>query len=82
MSGLVNTEMSNDAARVPGIGNVPVLGRLFRSDSFRSGRTDLVILVTPTITDPGSTINRERIEKGMDIRERFERKLSNQDIID
>ncbi len=82
MSGLVNTEMSNDATKVPGIGNVPVLGRLFRSDSFRSGRTDLVILVTPTISDPSSTINRERIDKGMDMRERFERKLSNQDIID
>jgi pilus assembly protein CpaC len=82
MSGLVNTEMSNDATRVPGISNVPVLGRLFRSDNFKSGRTDLVILVTPTINDPSSTINRERIEKGMDIRERFERKLSNKDIVD
>ncbi len=82
MSGLVNSTMSNDSTRVPGLGNIPVLGRLFRSDGFRSGRTDLVILVTPTIFDPTSTINRERIEKGMDMRERFERKLSNQDIID
>lgn len=82
MSGLVNTEMSNDTSRVPGIGNVPVLGRLFRSDNFKSGRTDLVILVTPTITDPASTINRERIEKGMDMRGRFEKKLNNQDIVD
>lgn len=82
MSGLVNSTMSNDSTRVPGLGDIPVLGRLFRSDGFRSGRTDLVILVTPTIFDPASTINRERIEKGMDMRERFERKLSNQDIID
>jgi pilus assembly protein CpaC len=82
MSGLVNTQMSNDATKVPGLSNIPVLGHLFRSDNFNSGRTDLVILVTPTITDPSSTINRERIEKGMDIRERFERKLSNKDIID
>jgi len=82
MSGLVNTEMSNDATKVPGISRIPVLGRLFRSDSFRNGRTDLVVLVTPTIFDPASTINRERIEKGMDIRESFERKLNNQDIID
>lgn len=82
MSGLVNTDMSNDASKVPGLSNIPVLGSLFRSDNFKSGRTDLVILVTPTIFDPSSTINRERLEKGMDIRERFERKLSNQDIID
>ncbi|GGI18505.1 type II and III secretion system protein family protein [Oxalicibacterium faecigallinarum] len=82
MSGLVNTEMSNDATKVPGISRIPVLGRLFRSDSFRNGRTDLVVLVTPTIFDPTSTLNRERIEKGMDIRESFERKLNNQDIVD
>jgi pilus assembly protein CpaC len=82
MSGLVNTQMSNDATKVPGLSNIPVLGHLFRSDNFNSGRSDLVILVTPTITDPSSTINRERLEKGMDIRERFERKLSNKDIID
>jgi len=82
MSGLVNTEMSNDTTRVPGIGNLPILGRLFRSDNFKSGRTDLIVLVTPTVVDPGSTINRERIEKGMDIRERFERKLNNKDIVD
>lgn len=82
MSGLVNMTMSNDSARVPGIGDVPVLGRLFRSDGFRSGRTDLVILVTPTVIDPASTINRERIDKSMDMRERFERKLNKQDIVD
>lgn len=82
MSGLVNNEMSNDASKVPGISSIPVLGRLFRSDNFKSGRTDLVVLVTPTIFDPASTINRERIEKGMDMRESFERKLNNQDIID
>ena len=52
MSGLVNTDMSNDATKVPGISSIPVLGRLFRSDNFKSGRTDLVVLVTPTIVDP------------------------------
>ncbi|HWT71946.1 MAG TPA: pilus assembly protein N-terminal domain-containing protein [Oxalicibacterium sp.] len=82
MSGLVNTDMSNDATKVPGISNIPVLGRLFRSDNFKSGRTDLVVLVTPTIVDPSSTINRERIDKVMDIRESFERKLNNKDLID
>lgn len=82
MSGLVNSDMLNDASRVPGLGNIPVIGRLFRSDKFSSGRTDLVILVTPTVTDPASTINRERLDKGMDMRERFERKLSNKDIVD
>jgi pilus assembly protein CpaC len=82
MSGLVSNDMLNGASKLPGISNIPVIGHLFRSDNFSSGRTDLVILVTPTITDPSSTINRERLDKGMDIRERFEQKLSNKDIID
>jgi pilus assembly protein CpaC len=82
MSGLVSKDMSNDSTRIPGIGDVPVLGRLFRSDNFKSGRTDLIILVTPTIFDPASTTNRERVEKGIDMRGRFEKKLNNQDIVD
>ncbi len=82
LSGLVNSEMTNDTTRVPGISNLPVIGRLFRSDNFKSGRTDLVILVTPNVFDPASTVNRERVEKGMDMRQRFERKLNNQDIVD
>ena len=82
MSGLVNTDMTKDASKVPGLGDIPVLGALFRSENFKSGRTDLVILVTPAVYDPNSTVNRERIEKGLDIRKRFDRQLSGRDIVD
>ncbi|WP_179958264.1 type II and III secretion system protein family protein [Chitinimonas arctica] len=82
MSGLVNSEMSKDLTRVPGLGSLPILGSLFRSEGFRNNRTDLVILVTPTVVDPNSTINRERIEKSDGIRERFERSLGKSDILD
>lgn len=82
MSGLVNVDMTTDTSRVPGISEVPVLGRLFRSDGFKSGRTDLVILVTPSVVDPASTINRERVEKLLDIRRRFERQLIEHEIVD
>ena len=82
MSGLVSTDMTKDASKVPGLGDIPVLGALFRSENFKSGRTDLVILVTPTVYDPNSTVNRERIEKGLDLRKRFDRQLSGRDIVD
>jgi pilus assembly protein CpaC len=82
MSGLVNSDMSKDISRVPGLGSVPIIGSLFRSDNFKSGRTDLVILVTPTVVDPNSTINRERIDKSESIREKFERNLSKTDLLD
>jgi pilus assembly protein CpaC len=74
--------MSKDISRVPGLGSVPIIGSLFRSDNFKSGRTDLVILVTPTVVDPNSTINRERIDKSESIREKFERNLSKTDLLD
>lgn len=82
MSGLINNEMSKDSARVPGLSDLPVIGRLFRSDGFRNNRTDLVVLVTPTIVDPTSTINRERIDKSDGIRERLSRGVGKSDLLD
>ncbi|MDN3578964.1 pilus assembly protein N-terminal domain-containing protein [Chitinimonas viridis] len=82
LSGLINSEMSKDISRVPGLGSIPVIGQLFRSDNFRNSRTDLVILVTPTVIDPASTLNRERIEKSDGMRERFERSVGKSEILD
>lgn len=82
ISGLINREMQNDVSRIPGLGDLPIIGRLFRSDSFRNGRTDLVIAVTPIVVDAQSSVNQERIEKTLDMRERFERNLSKKDILD
>ncbi|MCC2665643.1 MAG: putative CpaC, partial [Geminicoccaceae bacterium] len=36
----------------PGLGDVPILGTLFRSQRFRSNETELVILVTPYLVRP------------------------------
>jgi pilus assembly protein CpaC len=38
--------------KVPGIGDVPVLGQLFRSRSINRSNTELLVLVTPHIVDP------------------------------
>jgi pilus assembly protein CpaC len=82
ISGIINRDMQNDITRIPGLGDLPIIGRLFRSDSFRTGRTDMMIAVTPVIVDATSTMNQERLEKGLDMKERFERNLSKKDIID
>jgi hypothetical protein len=49
--------MSNNARRtrskkMPGAGDLPILGSLFRSTSFRKGETELVIVVTPYLVKP------------------------------
>jgi pilus assembly protein CpaC len=39
--------------KLPGLGDIPILGALFRSRDFIHSRTELVILVTPYLAQPG-----------------------------
>jgi pilus assembly protein CpaC len=71
LSGLVNKELQSDVSKLAGLGDLPVLGALFRSNNYRNGRTDLVIFVTPTVIDPVSGINQERLQKAQEIENIF-----------
>jgi pilus assembly protein CpaC len=51
ISGLVQREQSNDIDKVPGLGDIPLLGALFRSKRFQNKETELVVFVTPTVVD-------------------------------
>lgn len=63
LSGLVDITTSKSMEGLPWLSRIPVLGKLFGSEGFRSGRTDLVIFVTPRIVTPGSPANIEAIER-------------------
>lgn len=52
IAGLINETTRDYVSKFPGLGDVPVLGHLFRSQQFQSGETELVILVTPHIAKP------------------------------
>jgi pilus assembly protein CpaC len=82
ISGLVSNDLARDVQKVPWLGDLPILGPLFRSTNFRNGRTDLVIFVTPTVADPNSTINRERLDKALDMQEKFQQRLGPKGIVD
>lgn len=47
LSGLVKNEMAKDVAKVPLLGQIPVLGELFKSRNFRENQTELAIFITP-----------------------------------
>jgi pilus assembly protein CpaC len=47
LSGLVKNEMAKDVSKVPLLGQIPVLGELFKSRSFRENQTELAIFITP-----------------------------------
>ena len=49
LAGLIKNKESQNVAKVPGLGNIPILGALFRSKDFTSGDTELVISITPRI---------------------------------
>ena len=54
IAGLLKNKVSADISALPGLGDVPVLGALFRSNAFQRGETELVILVTPYLVKPVS----------------------------
>lgn len=58
IAGLLSENARNVADGIPGASDLPVLGRLFKSEEFTSGETELVILVTPRLATP---IDRRRI---------------------
>lgn len=54
IAGLLQNNVTHDITKFPGLGDVPVLGGLFRSDRFQREESELVILVTPYLTRPVS----------------------------
>ena len=64
MAGLLSSNTSNDVNKFPGIGDLPVLGELFRSQKFQNNQTELVILVTPYIVHPIS--NHKKVQTPLD----------------
>ena len=53
IAGLLQDSTDNNVSGLPGLGEIPILGALFRSNSFQHNQTELVIMVTPYIVAPG-----------------------------
>jgi pilus assembly protein CpaC len=52
IAGLLSNNAQNTIDKAPGVGDLPILGNLFRSTEFRKGQTELVIVVTPYLVNP------------------------------
>ncbi len=55
IAGLFSNTMANEIKEFPGLGDLPILGALFRSSQFRRDESELVIIVTPYIIKPSAT---------------------------
>lgn len=52
IAGLVDARLTETVNKVPGLGDIPILGYLFRSRSLSKTKTELLVLVTPRIVKP------------------------------
>lgn len=59
LGGLLHNENSNDVDKIPALGDIPVLGFLFRSKSFKEGKSELVFFITPEVVDPAENNQNE-----------------------
>ncbi len=53
IAGLFRDDMGQTVGKVPWLGDIPILGALFRSTEYQSNQTELVIVVTPKLVRPG-----------------------------
>lgn len=56
IAGLIEDKVRQQFNALPGIGNVPILGALFRSRDFIRSQSELVILVTPKLASAGGPV--------------------------
>lgn len=56
IAGMYQHGYTNAIDQVPGLGNLPVLGELFRSTNWQHQQTELVIIVTPHLTAPADHV--------------------------
>ena len=54
IAGMVRNEMSGAITKIPGLGDLPILGHLFRSKRFRQRESEMVVLITPRLSEQGS----------------------------
>ncbi len=52
IAGLLSEEIRATASKIPGLGDIPVLGALFSSTNYQKSNTELVVLVTPQLVEP------------------------------
>jgi pilus assembly protein CpaC len=52
IAGLLNNQTTENFSKVPGIGDIPILGKLFQSKNLTKSHTELLVIITPEIVRP------------------------------
>jgi pilus assembly protein CpaC len=54
IAGLLSNQIGSSVSKIPGAGDIPILGGLFKSNGWRRNETELMIVVTPYLVKPAS----------------------------
>jgi pilus assembly protein CpaC len=63
IAGLMNNNMNSTMQKIPGIGDIPILGHLFRSRAAQKSQTELIVMITPQILRADSTGVTDRLPR-------------------
>jgi len=72
IGGLIQNTQNSTRTGIPCLGDIPLLGALFGRSTESSGKSELIVLITPHVIGNGDTRNLEEIEKAKAAEERFE----------
>jgi pilus assembly protein CpaC len=80
IGGLIQSRFGTEINKIPGVGDTPVLGALFRSTHFRKNESELVVIVTPylvrPVSNPGNiTLPTDNVEPAGDLERLLEGKI-------
>jgi pilus assembly protein CpaC len=78
LSGLASYEAGKSESRVPFFGSIPLLGHLFKNTDTDGGRSELVVIITPSFVTPESEMIRERVARGGQLTGEAEKSLLDQ----
>ena len=63
LGGLINNDSQKNWEKVPLLGDIPILGKLFQSKDFQEGSSELIFFITPTIVDVTSNDQTSTLKK-------------------
>jgi MSHA biogenesis protein MshL len=69
IGGLMRQSSTGDVSQVPGAGNLPIVGALFRNKSNVHQKRELVVLIKPTIVEGASNWNQDLLDTGRRIQQ-------------
>lgn len=61
IAGMVSQEMTGAVEKIPGLGDLPIIGHLFKSRRFRNRETEMIVLITPHLADEGAQTSEARL---------------------